>query len=76
MSDVTPRLAKIRRKVEPRDGPISQAARKLNLRFPRTDPTTEMFFLKAIDAWQDNRNPQVFAEAGNGPAHARGCRRD
>jgi hypothetical protein len=78
--------AKIRHKVAPRDGTISQAARKLHLtvtefreklpelykrKFPHPDPTTGMFDMVAIDIWQDARNPQVFSGAGNGPLDAR-----
>lgn len=81
-----PTPAKIRHRVEPRDAPIGQAARKLHLtvnefrqklpelyqrQFPRPDPTTGMFDLVAIDAWQSARNPQVFAGAGGGPVDAR-----
>lgn len=70
-----PRPAPVRNKVEPRDGTIAQAARKLHLtvedfrkklpelyarKFPKPDPTTGMWDLKAIDRWQDARNPQVF----------------
>ena len=72
---IAPRPMKIRHKVEPRDGTIAQAARKLHLsfeqfrlklpelfsrKFPKPDPTTGMWDLKAIDRWQDARNPQVF----------------
>jgi hypothetical protein len=86
MPSRAPTPAKIRHKVAPRDVPISQAARKLHLtvaefraklpelykrQFPRPDPTTGMFDLVAIDAWQDARNPQVFSGAGNGPLDAR-----
>lgn len=81
-----PSPAKIRHKVEPRDAPMSHAARKLHLTvdefrvkapelyrrgFPRPDPTTGMFDLKAIDAWQDRRNPQIFGGGSQGPADAR-----
>jgi hypothetical protein len=66
-----PRPNSIRFAVEPRDVPPEKAARKLHLTlaefnevlpelyargFPRKDPTTGMFDLKAIDAWQDARS--------------------
>ena len=83
---ITPRPMKIRHKVEPRDGTIAQAARKLHLtveqfrlklpelfsrKFPAPDPTTGMWDLKAIDRWQDARNPQVFAGVDGSPKDAR-----
>ena len=61
----------IRFKVEPRDVPAEAAARKLGLTaaefaarlpdllsrgFPRPDPTTGHFDLKAIEVWQDRRS--------------------
>ena len=81
-----PSANKIRFRVTPRDVPPINAARRLHLtleqfdlkkeelfarQFPRPDPTTGMFDLVAIDAWQDARNPQVFSGAGNGPVDAR-----
>ena len=68
--------AKIRSKVSPRDVPAIKAARRLHLTlddflaklpqlmargFPAADRTTGMFDLKAIEAWQDSRNPHVLA---------------
>jgi hypothetical protein len=61
----------IRYHVEPRDVPPAKAARRLHLTvaefnrlkddllargFPRPDPTTGNYDLKAIDAWQDARS--------------------
>src|SRR5262245_9469433 len=66
-----PRTNSIRFPVDPRDVPPEKAARKLHLTlvqfnellpdlyargFPRADPTTGMYDLKAIDAWQDARS--------------------
>jgi hypothetical protein len=63
--------ASIRFPVEPRDVPPAKAARRLYLTevqfdeklpdlckrgFPRADPTTGMYDLKAIDEWMDNRS--------------------
>ncbi|MCS0497917.1 hypothetical protein NVS89_22760 [Ancylobacter sp. MQZ15Z-1] len=57
--------------MDPRDVPAEKAARRLHLTlaefeakllslqdrgFPRADPTTGMFDLKAIDAWMDRRS--------------------
>lgn len=65
----------MRFKVEARDVPPIAAARKLGLTleafrekldelrqrgFPAADPTTGNFDLKAIDAWQNCRHPQLF----------------
>ena len=62
----------IRYAVHPRDVPSQKAARRLHLTlaefdlvreelfargFPRPDPTTGMYDLKAIAAWQDRRSP-------------------
>jgi hypothetical protein len=81
-----PNAEQIRFRVEPRDVPAVKAARRLHLTlaqfeakkeelfarlFPRPDPTTGMYDLVAIGAWQDARNPQVFSGAGNGPIDAR-----
>jgi len=64
--------------VDPRDAPISKAARKLHLTveqfraklpqlyergFPHPDPTTGMFDLAAIDRWQDARHPHLFGNS-------------
>lgn len=58
-------------RVDPRDVPATAAARRLGLTapefnakllalytrgFPRPDPTTGRFDLKAIDEWMDNRH--------------------
>jgi hypothetical protein len=63
--------ASLRYRVEPRDVPPSKAARRLGLTlaefdrlkddliargFPRPDPTTGHYDLKAIEAWQDVRS--------------------
>ena len=68
---MAPRPSSIRFPVEPRDVPAEKAARRLHLTraqfdevlpelytrgFPRPDPTTGMYDLKAIDAWQDARS--------------------
>lgn len=65
----------MRFKVEARDVPPIAAARKLGLTldafnaklgdlvrrgFPAADPTTGNYDLKAIDAWQNCRHPQLF----------------
>lgn len=65
---VTPSL---RFPVEPRDVPAEKAARRLHLTlaefdaikdrlygrgFPRPDPDTGMYDLKAVEAWMDGRN--------------------
>ena len=65
------KAAAIRYPVEPRDIPPEKAARRLHLTmeefvayadslyargFPRPDPTTGMYDLKAIDAWMDKRS--------------------
>jgi hypothetical protein len=66
-----PRPNSIRFPVDPRDVPPEKAARRLHLTlaefdsklpellargFPRPDPTTGMYDLVAIDAWQDARS--------------------
>lgn len=66
-----PKPANIRYVVEPRDVPVQKAARRLHLTeaefeakkyllfargFPKPDPTTGMFDLKAIDQWMDTRH--------------------
>jgi hypothetical protein len=66
-----PRSNTIRFKVDPRDVPPEKAARRLHLTlaefnevkaelytrgFPRPDPTTGMYDLVAIEAWQDARS--------------------
>jgi hypothetical protein len=81
-----PTAEQIRFRVEPRDVPAVKAARRLHLtlaqfeakkeelfarQFPRPDPTTGMYDLVAIDAWQNARNPQLISGAGNGPVDAR-----
>jgi hypothetical protein len=81
-----PNAGQIRFRVEPRDVPPVKAARRLHLtfaefeakkeelfarQFPRPDPTTGMYDLIAIDAWQNARNPQLLSGAGNGPVDAR-----
>jgi hypothetical protein len=63
--------ASLRYRIEPRDVPLAKAARKLGLTvtqfngvkdelfargFPRPDPTTGHYDLKAIEAWQDARS--------------------
>ena len=63
--------ASVRFPIEPRDVPPTKAARRLHLTlaefetklpalfgrgFPRPDPTTGMFDLKAIDGWMDQRS--------------------
>ena len=65
------RSASIRYPVDPRDVPPEKAARRLHLTlaefeskkaelfdrgFPQPDPTTGMYDLVAIDAWQDHRS--------------------
>jgi hypothetical protein len=63
-------MPSIRFHVGHRDVPPIVAARRLGLKlllpelltkrmFPPPDPTTGNFDLKAIDAWQDARNPQL-----------------
>jgi hypothetical protein len=68
-------MPSIRFHVDHRDVPPIVAARRLGLtleafklllpelltkrKFPPPDPTTGNFDLKAIDAWQDARNPQL-----------------
>jgi hypothetical protein len=68
-------MSSIRFHVDHRDVPPIVAARRLGLtleafklllpellterKFPPPDPTTGNFDLKAIDAWQDARNPQL-----------------
>jgi hypothetical protein len=81
-----PNAQQIRFRVEPRDVPAVKAARRLHLtlaqfevkkdelfarQFPRPDPTTGMYDLVAIDAWQNARNPQLFSGAGKGAVDAR-----
>ena len=81
-----PNPEQIRFRVEPRDVPVVKAARRLHLtlaqfeakkedlfarQFPRPDPTTGMYDLVAIDAWQNARNPQLLSGGGNGPLDAR-----
>ena len=68
---MAPRPNAIRFPVDPRDVPPEKAARRLHLTlaefnevkaelftrgFPRPDPTTGNYDLKAIDAWQDARS--------------------
>jgi hypothetical protein len=63
--------ASLRFRIDPRDVPASKAARRLGLTvaefnrvrgdlfargFPRPDPTTGNYDLKAIEAWQDARS--------------------
>ncbi|MBS9476176.1 hypothetical protein [Ancylobacter radicis] len=65
------RAPSVRYSVDPRDVPAEKAARRLHLTmadferkltelhargFPRPDPTTGMYDLKAIDAWMDSRS--------------------
>lgn len=65
------RAPSVRFQVDPRDIPPAKAARRLHLTlaefesklpallrrgFPRPDPTTGMYDLKAIDAWMDKRS--------------------
>ena len=66
-----PRAASIRCPVDPRDIPVNKAARRLGMTegefsdvsaklyargFPRPDPDTGRFDLKAIDLWMDRRS--------------------
>lgn len=68
---MTPRSTGIRMRVDPRDVPKEKAARRLGLRlsefeeyeqrfyargFPRPDPDTGLFDLKAVDNWMDGRS--------------------
>ena len=68
---MTPRAPSIRMRVDPRDVPKDKAARRLGLSvtdfgavedrlyargFPRPDPDTQLFDLKAIEAWMDRRS--------------------
>ena len=68
---MTPRAPSIRMRVDPRDVPKDKAARRLGLSiadfdavedrlyargFPRPDPDTCLFDLKAIEAWMDRRS--------------------
>ena len=63
--------ASLRYRIDPRDVPASKAARRLGLTvvefnrlkpdlfargFPKPDPTTGNYDLKAVDAWQDARS--------------------
>lgn len=76
----------MRYKVDPRDVPAEKAARRLGITekafrdalgdlqrrgFPQADETTGMYDLKAIDAWCDKRNPQLFLTT---PTQARDAR--
>jgi hypothetical protein len=76
------RTSSVRYPVAPRDVPVHKAARRLHLTeaefdgkkealfargFPRPDPTTGMYDLRAIDAWMDARhtpNPDVALTGG------------
>jgi hypothetical protein len=68
---MTPRAPSIRMRVDPRDVPKDKAARRLGLSvadfeavedrlyargFPRPDPDTRLFDLKAVEAWMDRRS--------------------
>jgi hypothetical protein len=70
-------MPSIRYRVAPRDAPPAIAARALGLTldqfseklpellargFPSIDKTTGKYDLKAIDRWQDARNPQLFGK--------------
>ena len=65
----------MRYRVECRDVPPEEAARRLGVKpnifadklpnlfargFPRPDPDTGNFDLQAIDRWMDSRNPHLF----------------
>jgi hypothetical protein len=65
----------MRYRVECRDVPPEEAARRLGIKpnmfadklpnlfargFPRPDPDTGNFDLQAIDRWMDSRNPHLF----------------
>jgi hypothetical protein len=75
---MTPRPNAIRFAVDPRDVPPEKAARRLHLKlgefqamlpelfergFPRPDPTTGNYDLRAIDLWMDARSNIVPAAA-------------
>ncbi len=68
---MTPRAPSIRMRVDPRNDPKHKAARRLGLSvadfeeveirlyargFPRPDPDTCLFDLKAVEAWMDRRS--------------------
>jgi hypothetical protein len=80
------RQTDIRFRVEPRDVPIEKAARRLHLTkrqfgkilselfsrgFPPPDATTGMFYLKAIDAWMDERHAPYRTGAAGRPEDPR-----
>ena len=65
----------MRYRIECRDVPPEEAARRLGIKpnifadklpnlfargFPRPDPDTGNFDLQAIDRWMDSRNPHLF----------------
>jgi hypothetical protein len=68
---MTPHAPSIRMRVDPRDVPKDKAARRLGLSiadfeavedrlyargFPRPDPDTRLFDLKAVENWMDRRS--------------------
>lgn len=81
------RHTSIRCPVDPRDVPQAKAARRLGMSeaefvekrealfargFPRPDPTTDRYDLKAVDAWMDQRSSLTArADGRHAPADLR-----